>query len=220
MVGLTKMSFNVLLVSDDINHSAELKSGLIFSGANNVTLTAMDGDWLGVLSSDLYALLVLECHQVTQEVLTALAELNETPEIPVICFTTERDSKVIKQSVKSGVMAYVVGDKNQNRMKPIVDVALARFSEQRALKKELSQLKDKLANRAIIEKAKGLLMRSKDISEDEAYHEIRRHAMNQGKRLSEVAEIFCTTLIYEAKQEESMFTDKPIAEVQQNPIFD
>lgn len=220
MVGLTKMGFNVLLVSDDINHSAELKSGLIFAGANNVTVTAMDEGWLGVLSSDLYELLVLECRQVSEDVLSALAELNGTPEIPVICFTTERDSKVIKQSVKSGVMAYVVGDKNQNRIKPIVDVALARFSEQRALKKELSQLKDKLANRAIIEKAKGLLMRSKGISEDDAYHEIRKLAMNQGKRLSEVAETFCTTLICEKNQEESLFSDKPIAEVQQNPIFD
>ena len=214
------MGFNVLLVSDDVNHSAELKSGLIFAGAQNVTVTAMDESWLGVLSSDLYELLVLECHQVSEEVLTALAQLNETPEIPVICFTFERDSKVIKQSVESGVMAYVVGDKNQNRMKPIVDVALARFSEQRALKKELSQLKDKLANRAMIEKAKGLLMQTRGISEDEAYHEIRRHAMNQGKRLSEVAETFCSTLNGETQREGSLFTDKPIAEVQQNPIFD
>ncbi|RUM90318.1 MAG: hypothetical protein DSZ27_08710 [Thiomicrospira sp.] len=214
------MGFNALLVSDDVNHSAELKSGLIFAGAQNVTVTAMDEAWLDTLSADTYELLVLECHQVSENVLNTLAELNENPAIPVICFTGERDSKVIKQSVKSGVMAYVVGDKNQNRMKPIVDVALARFSEQRALKKELSQLKDKLANRAVIEKAKGLLMQARGLSEDEAYHEIRRHAMNQGKRLSEVAEALCATLCCETQQEESLFSNKPIAEVQQNPIFD
>lgn len=214
------MGFNALLVSDDVNHSAELKSGLIFAGAQNVTVAGMDESWTELLSADTYDLLVLECHQVSEGVLNTLADLNENPVIPVICFTSERDSKVIKQSVKSGVMAFVVGDKNQNRMKPIVDVALARFSEQRALKKELSQLKDKLANRAIIEKAKGLLMQTRGISEDEAYHEIRRHAMNQGKRLSEVAETFCSTLNGETQREGSLFTDKPIAEVQQNPIFD
>uniref|UniRef100_Q31HK8 Response regulator receiver (CheY-like) and ANTAR domain protein n=1 Tax=Hydrogenovibrio crunogenus (strain DSM 25203 / XCL-2) TaxID=317025 RepID=Q31HK8_HYDCU len=214
------MGFNALLVSDDVNHSAELKSGLIFAGAHNVTVVGMDESWTELLSADTYDLLVLECHQVSEGMLNTLADLNENPAIPVICFTSERDSKVIKQSVKSGVMAFVVGDKNQNRMKPIVDVALARFSEQRALKKELSQLKDKLANRAMIEKAKGLLMQTRGISEDEAYHEIRRHAMNQGKRLSEVAETFCSTLNGETQREGSLFTDKPIAEVQQNPIFD
>ncbi|MDG4813123.1 ANTAR domain-containing protein [Hydrogenovibrio sp. 3SP14C1] len=214
------MGFNALLVSDDVNHSAELKSGLIFAGAQNVTVTTMDESWTELLSADTYDLLVLECHHVSESVLSTLADLNENPVIPVICFTSERDSKVIKQSVKSGVMAFVVGDKNQNRMKPIVDVALARFSEQRALKKELSQLKDKLANRAIIEKAKGLLMQSRGISEDEAYHEIRRHAMNQGKRLSEVAEAFCATLISGSQREDSLFSDKSIAEVQHSPIFD
>ena len=81
------------------------------------------------------------------------AVINEYCPMPIICFSDERDTKIIEKSVQAGVTAYIVDGKDSARLRPIVEVAMARFKECQAVKKELAQVKDKLSQRAVIEKS-------------------------------------------------------------------
>ena len=114
---------------------------------------------------------------------------------PIVCFSNDSDSKVIEKSVKAGVAAYIVDGKSEERIKPIIDVAILRFNQCQAVKKELAQVKDKLSERAVIEKAKGLLVEHKNMTENDAYKTLRKMAMNQGKKISVVAHEVCGVLI-------------------------
>jgi response regulator NasT len=103
-------------------------------------------------------------------------------------FTEESNSEMASSAIKSGVNAYIVDGLEENRVQPIIDVAIARFREFQALKDELDATRNQLSERKAVEKAKGLLMQRKNISEDEAYQSLRKMAMDKNKRIVDVAE--------------------------------
>ena len=96
-------------------------------------------------------------------------------------------SDTIGAAVRAGVSAYVVDGLQPQRVRPIIEVAIARFREFQALRRELEETRNKLAERKVIEKAKGLLMQQKGYSEEEAYQALRKLAMDRNQRLAEVA---------------------------------
>lgn len=112
---------------------------------------------------------------------------NERPK-PIVMFAERGETQTIEKAVKAGVSAYVVDGINPSRIKPIVDVAIARFREYQALRDELEVTKAKLSERKIIERAKGLLMEKRGMSEDEAYKALRKMAMDRNIRLLQAAE--------------------------------
>ena len=91
-------------------------------------------------------------------------------------------------AIKSGVKAYIVDGLEENRVQPIIDVAMARFREFQALKDELDATRNQLSERKTVEKAKGILMKHKNISEDDAYQSLRKVAMDKNKRIVDVSE--------------------------------
>ncbi len=107
---------------------------------------------------------------------------------PVVMFTQDGGAETIRAAVKAGVSAYVVDGLSPERIRPILEVACARFEAHQALAERLAETERKLAERKAVERAKGLLMQRRGLSEDEAYRELRRLAMQTGKRLGEVAE--------------------------------
>ena len=111
---------------------------------------------------------------------------NDNPK-PIVMFANKTDSDTIQRAVKAGVSAYIVDGLNAERVQPIMEVAIARFREFQALRNELLDTQSKLADRKIIEKAKGLLMDKHKLSESDAYNAMRQMAMNQNKSMSEVA---------------------------------
>ena len=106
---------------------------------------------------------------------------------PIVMFSDNDDSNVIASAVRAGVSAYIVDGLNKKRVKPILDVAIARFREYQALKNELELTKSTLAERKVIDKAKGILMKHRGISEDDAYKELRKLAMDRNKKIVEIA---------------------------------
>jgi len=107
---------------------------------------------------------------------------------PIVCFTNDGDKKKMHAAIAAGVSAYVVAGLSAERVCAVLDVALARFEVDRKLRDELSETKVKLAERKVIERAKGLLMKRHHCSEDEAYHKLRRLAMDKNLKLAEVAQ--------------------------------
>lgn len=107
---------------------------------------------------------------------------------PVVMFTQDGASETIRAAVKAGVSAYVVDGLSPERIRPILEVACARFEAHQALAERLADTERQLDERKAVERAKGLLMQRRGLSEDEAYRELRQLAMQTGKRMGEVAE--------------------------------
>ena len=111
---------------------------------------------------------------------------------PIAMFVDEADEEAIGASIDAGVSVYVVDGFAANRIRPVVDLALRRFSAFARLQAELDAAQGKLAEREAVDKAKRILMQSKGVSEPEAYAELRRKAMSSNRRIAEIAEAVVT----------------------------
>jgi two-component system, response regulator / RNA-binding antiterminator len=107
---------------------------------------------------------------------------------PTVIWDPLPQPRRIEKALGWGAAGYVVGETDAQRINAILLVASIRFEQQRALRDDLARTRQALADRKIIDRAKGVLMEQRKLSEDEAYHFMRRMAMNRGKRLSEVAQ--------------------------------
>jgi len=117
-----------------------------------------------------------------------LVALKQEHPLPVVMFAEKETPQIIEQVVRAGVSAFVVDDVQPQRFASIINIAVARFKEQQGLIHELEQTKTKLAERKVLEKAKGLLMQQKGYSEDEAYASLRKMAMDKGQPIAQVAQ--------------------------------
>ncbi|MDX1346821.1 MAG: ANTAR domain-containing protein [Thiomicrorhabdus chilensis] len=185
---------NVLLVCDENESADALEQELKRSGIAHAYKATTDENVLKFLTQTAVDLVVLDVKSPTTGLFEQFAVMQAYCPKPVVCFSAERDSEVIAQSVKAGVTAYIVDGKSPSRLQPILEVAMARFNECQAVKKELAQVKDKLSERAVIEKAKGLLIEYKNMSEDQAYKTMRKMAMDQGKKISVIAHEVCDVI--------------------------
>lgn len=110
----------------------------------------------------------------------------ETPR-PVVLFTHDDDNEKIRSAMRAGVSAYVVNGLSSERIRPIIEVAIARFQEFQTLRAELAEANSALAERKLIERAKGLVMKQRRCSEEEAYQALRKLAMTRNLRMVEMA---------------------------------
>ena len=123
-----------------------------------------------------------------QAVLNGMASLNEHYPCPTVMFSKDGCAETIQSATRAGVSAYVVGRLTEARVRTIIEAAVARFRELRALQRELEKTKASLAERKIIERAKEVVAQQRGCSEAEAYQALRKMAMNRRKRLVEVAQ--------------------------------
>ena len=132
--------------------------------------------------------LVFVSDEVDRALLREMKAVSEKRPTPMIVFTRDSQEESIDASVKAGATVYVVDCNDPERLISLLDVAKARFQEQQRLKKELTQTKNALSERKNVEKAKGIIMKTKNLSEDRAYDAMRKLAMNHNKRIGEIAE--------------------------------
>jgi response regulator NasT len=120
--------------------------------------------------------------------MSEMSAITEKRPIPMLVYTRDSRPDSIDTAVKAGATAYVVDCNDPERLGPLLDVARYRFEEQQRLKQELLLTKSALQDRKRIEKAKGIIMKTKRLSEDQAYKAMRKLAMNHNKRMGEIAE--------------------------------
>ena len=107
-------------------------------------------------------------------------------------FVDRSDGSMIEAAVEAGVSAYVVDGLRKERVKAIVDMAVSRFNAFERLQRELVEARSELASRKIVERAKGILMRTRQLSEEEAYALLRQTAMNEKRKLVDIAQSVVT----------------------------
>jgi len=133
-------------------------------------------------------LLVVSVESLSNINLEPLLEIQRESPVPIVVFAQNHTKGAAKIAVTAGVASYIVDDVSNERMPVIFDIAIERFLQEQTLSTELEITKRKLDDRKLIEKAKGIIMQQKELSEEFAYREMRRAAMNQGRSMVELSQ--------------------------------
>jgi response regulator NasT len=177
----------ILIVDRDPARAAVLEQALTDAGHRVVGRTADEGSLLQIVSDTQPDVVIVDMDAPGRDTLEDLREVGRDNPKPIIMFSNNRDGDYIRQAVQAGVSAYVVDGLSKERILPIVEVAIARFREFQALRRELAEIRVQLADRKIVDKAKGILIQRKGLTEEQAYALLRKTAMNRGLRIADVA---------------------------------
>jgi response regulator NasT len=178
----------ILVIDEDPIRRTILESGLQEAGYCNVTvLKNATGllDQIYVIDPDV---VVIDLENPSPDVLEQMFQVSRIVKRPIAMFVDQSDRQTIEAAIEAGVSAYIVDGLKKERVRPILDMTISRFRAFDSLRSELESTKSQLRERKLIERAKGLLMKSKGLDEEAAYNLLRRTAMNQNRRISEVAE--------------------------------
>jgi response regulator NasT len=176
-------------LAEDLEERAEtLREGLARAGHDVVASLSSPLELLQAVERLRPDVIVIDTESPTRDVLEHLVMVSQSSPRPIVMFASDSGGEAIRDAVRAGVSAYVVDGLDAGRVNSIVEVACARFDELQRLKVELADANLKLSERKLVERAKGLLMRSRGLSEDDAYHALRKLAMSRKQRLGDVAQ--------------------------------
>lgn len=178
----------VMIVDDDLERTKPLKQSLIDSGYEVI---AHLGDAVNLddacceLKPDI---VIIDTESPSRDTLENLCVMTMNLARPIVMFTHDGDKEKMKLATKAGVSAYVVGNIPSERLRPVIDAAVVRFDEFNYLRDALNEANTKLSERKLVERAKGILMKQRNITEDEAYSTMRKLAMQKNMRLGALSE--------------------------------
>ena len=178
----------ILVIDESRGRAAEICAGLALAGHQVAAVLPTTADLHAQVAAIRPDVILIETDSPSRDTLEHLSAMDREMPRPVIIFAHEGDDSTIRASIRAGVAAYVVDGLDAARLKPIIDVAVARFDEHQALKKELAEATKKLSDRKVVDKAKGILMKSRGLDEEAAYAALRKLAMDRGKTLAAVAQ--------------------------------
>ena len=131
--------------------------------------------------------IVIDIENPNRDMLESMFQLSRVVKRPVAMFVDRSDAAAIERAIDASVSAYVIDGLKQERVKPILDMAVSRFNAFARLTHELEQARDELENRKLVERAKGILMKSRNLSEEDAYALLRKTAMSGNRKIVDVA---------------------------------
>jgi response regulator NasT len=136
--------------------------------------------------------ILIDLESPSRDELEQMFQVSRIVKRPIAMFVDQSDTASIQASVDAGVSAYIVGNLQKDRIKTILDLCISRFNAFSRLQGELEEAKDALQERKIIDRAKGVLMKAKQLSEEDAYALLRKTAMNEKKKIAEIAQSVVT----------------------------
>ena len=182
----------IAIVDESPIRAAILEEGLREAGFTDVVRI---GEMQSLLSR-IYALdpdvIVIDLENPSRDILEQMFQVSRAVRRPIAMFVDQSDAASIQASVDAGVSAYIVDGLKKERLKPILDLCISRFNAFAKLQDELDRAKSALEDRKVIERAKGILMKLKDLTEDEAYVLLRSTAMREKKKIGEIAQSILT----------------------------
>jgi len=168
--------------------SRQLRIGLLETGYNIVAVLPSDmflPDRLAQIQPDL---IIVDAESQARDTLEHVVMATRDARRPIVLFTDDNDTSHVKDAIAAGVTAYVVAGLAPVRVKPVLEVAMARFQVEESMRRELADARSQLSDRKLVERAKGLLMKRQSLSEEEAYARLRKTAMDKGLKISELAQ--------------------------------
>lgn len=177
----------VLLVNDTEKPIAELCQALVAHGYEVLPVVATSRQLTETIKRETPDVVIVDTESPSRDTLEQLALMHAAAPRPVVMFSHDANQQLIRAAVGAGVTTYVVDGLAPDRVAPILEVALARFAEESRLRQRLAEVEQELANRKVIDRAKGLLMEKRGMSEAQAYEAMRTQAMKQSVKIAEVA---------------------------------
>ena len=184
---MAKPALRIFLLDDKSDRAAAVSAGLVDAGCVIVGVATSSADLVQQVRQSSADVVVCDLDNPSRDTIESMQVLNRDEPRPVVMFVDRSDPESITAAMNAGVAAYVIEGMVPGRVKAVIDVAIARFQAHQALKAELHEVRSALAERKLVERAKGILMQSRRLSEEQAFATLRRLAMDQGKRLSDVA---------------------------------
>ncbi len=182
----------IAIVDESASRAAVMQEGLIaLPDCEIFVLTERRGlvARIAQISPDI---VLMDLGNPSRDVLEEYFAVSRVLDRPIAMFVDESDEEAISASIDAGVSSYVVDGLAPHRIRSIIDLAVKRFNAFARLQSDLAEAKGKLAERDLIDKAKRILMDSRGFSEPQAYTELRKTAMNQGRRIADIAEAVVT----------------------------
>ena len=185
-------SLKIVIVDENPIRAAILEEGLREAGYVNVTRIE---NRTGLLAR-IYAIdpdvILIDLENPSRDELEQMFQVSRAVKRPIAMFVDQSDTASIQASVDAGVSAYIVGNLQKERIKTILDLTISRFNAFARLQGELDRAKSALEERKVIDRAKGILMKAKNLTEEQAYALLRKTAMNENKKIAEVAQSVIT----------------------------
>ncbi len=178
----------VMLIDGRESRSTDLAEGLEQSGCQVVHRSRLDSDIERAITQCCPDVIIIDLESPDRDTLEGMCRIGAEHPRPIVMFVDETDRDSIRSAMQAGVAAYVVRGSSPDRVRPVLDVAIARFQHHEALKAELRQVKSTLEERKIIERAKGILMQKRGLCEADAYAALRKMAMTRSMKIHDVAE--------------------------------
>ena len=195
-------ALRILLVDGNAERGAAVAAGLASTTCNVVGIVPDTTDLVLSVRRHAADVIVCDIDAPSRDSLESMRAVNRDEPRPVVMFVDRSEPESIIEAMEAGVAAYVIEGLAPHRVRSVIDVAIARFRAHQAIKAELEEARAALSDRKLVERAKGILM-ARGLSEHDAYRRLRRLAMDQGKRLRDVAE--------------SVVADHPVPQARQSP---
>jgi response regulator NasT len=174
--------------TDELERSRRLRIGLLEGGYNIVAVLPADTYLPERLSQIAPDLVIVDAESRARDTLEHVVIATRDARRPIVLFTNDDDTSHVGDAIAAGVTAYVVAGLAPARVKPVLDVAMARFRHEEAMRRELADARMQLSERKVVDRAKGILMSRHGLSEEDAYGRLRKTAMDRGMKLAEVAQ--------------------------------
>ncbi len=185
-------SLKIVIVDESAIRAAILEEGLREAGYAHVIRLAEMANLLERVYAIDPDIIVIDLENPSRDILEQMFQMSRVVKRPVAMFVDQSDAESIRLAVDAGVSAYIVDGLKKERIKTILDLCISRFNAFSRLQDELDRARSALDERKVIDRAKGILMKAKGLSEEEAYALMRRTAMNENKRIADLAQSVVT----------------------------
>ena len=181
------VTLKILVIDENPIRRAIIESGLKEAGFTSVTVLSNTTRLIDLIYSLDPEVILIDLENPSRDVLEQMFQVSRVVRRPIAMFVDRSDKSEIEAAIDAGVSAYIVDGLKKERVKPILDMTISRFNAFHRLRAELEEVKSALKERKAIEKAKGILMKSRGLDEEAAYDLLRKTAMSQGKRIGDIA---------------------------------
>lgn len=183
---------SILIIDENRIRASIIEDGLREAGHHRVVCIHDVNEVGRTIAANPPDVIVIDLENPKRDTLEHFFSLSRAVQRPIAMFVDRSDGAMIEKAVEAGVSAYVVDGLRKERVKAILDMAVLRFNAFAKLTRELEQARSELEDRKIIDQAKGLLMKSRNLSEADAYALLRSTAMNQNRRMVDIAQSLVT----------------------------
>jgi two-component system, response regulator / RNA-binding antiterminator len=182
----------IAVVEENPLRAEVLIAGLREAGHSNVLHIGQTKRLLQAIHDIDPDVVIIGLENPSRDTLEQLFQMSRVVKRPIAMFVDKSDRAAITAAIDAGVSAYVVGGLQKDRVQSILDVCISRFNAMARMRDELERAKTALEERKVIDRAKGILMRAKGLDEEEAYRLLRKTAMNEKKKIAEIAQSVVT----------------------------